>query len=341
MFSASCAIKELLLVVVKQPSWTSSTKRIPISRYYAAITASSNRPCCTYGIGSVIRRTFTNPTKSKWESGDEKKGEERASSTDNDTTYEELATLEERTRKSDGNLKTPRGEKPQPEAQSKLLDIISNTFVQDIKALPNLITLSRILCTPALGYCIIVLDNMEYAVIGCGLVAFSDWIDGYIAKGYNQRTILGAFLDPIADKWTIAVLSTSLAYKGILPTPLVCLWLLRDTLLIGYTYSYMKHQTTQLQKTTIVEPTNISKVNTTLQFLAIACAMITHNALLIDLPYDDILLPTLYWTTAGTTILSGYSYLGFTAFSPISPTTTTTTTTTSETTTKEDKPPLK
>lgn len=211
----------------------------------------------------------------------------------------------------------------QQEQKSTLLDTIFATFRQDVKSIPNLITLSRILGTPALGYCIIVLDNMEYAIFGCGLVAFSDWVDGFIAKRYHQKTILGTFLDPIADKWTIAVLSTSLAYKGVLPIPLVGLWLLRDSLLIGYTYSYMKHQTTQLQRTTVVEPTNISKINTSLQFLAIACAMMTHNSVLVTLPSDDIILPTLYWTTALTTALSGYSYLGYTAFTPMTPTATT------------------
>jgi cardiolipin synthase len=82
---------------------------------------------------------------------------------------------------------------------------------------------------------------MEYAIFGWGLVAFSDWMDGSIAKRYHPKTILGTFLDPIADKWIIAVLSTALAYKGVLPIPLVGLWLLRNSLLIGYTYSYMKH----------------------------------------------------------------------------------------------------
>jgi cardiolipin synthase len=313
----------------------SSAKRIGACHYYSCLGAGGSflarSPHLNNGTHKILLRTWT----ASGSKSDYKRDSRRVQPKNDNHDGHENEKLLSKTLQG-----VMQGEKRQSEQEKKrkLLDIIFATFRQDIQSIPNIITLSRILCTPALGYCIIVLDNMEYAIAGCGLVAFSDWMDGFIAKRYHQKTILGTFLDPIADKWTIAVLSISLAYKGILPTPLVGLWLLRDTLLIGYTYWYMKHQSTQLQRTTVVEPTNISKVNTTLQFLAIACAMMTHNDLRVTLPSDDFILPTLYWTTALTTVLSGYSYLGYTAFAPITPTTTTTTTTT---TNKEENHPFK
>jgi len=192
----------------------------------------------------------------------------------------------------------------------KSISFQTKSFAQDIKAIPNLITLFRIACTPALGY-LIVENQMEYALIGCAAAGFSDWLDGYVAKTYNQKTVLGTFLDPIADKLTITVLSVSLCYKELLPFELVVLWFVRDTLLIGFTASYLLRNN---NKDSIVqtEPTGISKVNTALQFLTIASAM-TQSIFIYQ--YSDIILTTLCWTTAGTTIASGYSYLGYTAFS--------------------------
>ena len=110
---------------------------------------------------------------------------------------------------------------------------------------------------------------------------------------------------------------------------LVGLWLVRETLLIGFTASYLLRNT----KDSIVqtEPTGISKVNTVLQFLTIASAM-TKSLFIYQ--YSDIMLTTLCWTTAGTTIASGYSYLGYTAFSPFVPSTKSTA---AATTNKDDK----
>ena len=58
-----------------------------------------------------------------------------------------------------------------------------------------MITLSRIIASPFLAYAI-TLDMKEVALGGCLLCGFSDFLDGYIAKNYNQKTVLGAFLDP-------------------------------------------------------------------------------------------------------------------------------------------------
>jgi len=51
---------------------------------------------------------------------------------------------------------------------------------------PNLITLSRIILTPFIGY-LIITERYEIALTGCILAGFSDWLDGYIAKKYHQQ----------------------------------------------------------------------------------------------------------------------------------------------------------
>ena len=110
---------------------------------------------------------------------------------------------------------------------------------------------------------------------------FTDWLDGYIAKNFNKTTVLGTYLDPLADKWTIFVLSSTLAYQGLLPPLVVVIWIGRDVGLIAATYYHVSIATRDDGRPVIdpartplkVEPSNLSKANTVLQFLTIALAI--------------------------------------------------------------------
>lgn len=185
-------------------------------------------------------------------------------------------------------------------------------ILSQLGSTPNLITLARILSTPAIGY-LIIIDAYPYALAGCMLAAASDGLDGYIAKKYNKHTVLGTYLDPVADKIVITVLAISLAYKDILPIEVVSLWILKDIILISATYysvsnstmkgkSVVNPSTTPLQ----VQPTLISKGNTVLQFLALTLGMITPICSWPDPEY----LTFLCWITAVTTVASALSYVG-------------------------------
>lgn len=68
--------------------------------------------------------------------------------------------------------------------------------------LPNVITLARIFLVPV--FVLIYLAPGEWTYISAALLfalaAFTDWLDGYLARKLNQTTPFGAFLDPVADK---------------------------------------------------------------------------------------------------------------------------------------------
>ena len=72
--------------------------------------------------------------------------------------------------------------------------------------LPNLLTLSRILVIPALvGAFHLRPPWSDWAPLTLFLLAsVTDWLDGYVARSWNQLSSLGRFLDPIADKLLIA-----------------------------------------------------------------------------------------------------------------------------------------
>ena len=107
-------------------------------------------------------------------------------------------------------------------------DLINN---KDIFTIPNIITTSRIVCSPFLGIAI-AHDMKLVALSGCILFSFSDWLDGYLAKKLNQETVLGAFLDPVADKFMIGSLSLGLLYQELIPAPLVAVFIGRDVTLL-------------------------------------------------------------------------------------------------------------
>jgi len=107
-------------------------------------------------------------------------------------------------------------------------ELINN---KNIFTIPNIITTSRIVCSPFLGFAI-AYDMKLVALSGCIVFGFSDWLDGYLAKKLKQETVLGAFLDPVADKFMIGSLSVGLLYQGLIPAPLVAIFIGRDATLL-------------------------------------------------------------------------------------------------------------
>jgi len=68
--------------------------------------------------------------------------------------------------------------------------------------LPNILTLTRIFLVPVFVIVYVIPRPGTYviAAILFGLAAFTDWLDGYLARRLDQTTPFGAFLDPVADK---------------------------------------------------------------------------------------------------------------------------------------------
>ncbi len=84
--------------------------------------------------------------------------------------------------------------------------------------LPNKLTILRIIMIPlfvAAFYLYMIPGNMLIATGIFALAAFTDFLDGYIARKYNLVTDMGKFLDPIADK---VLVSTALIICLIPPT---------------------------------------------------------------------------------------------------------------------------
>lgn len=111
----------------------------------------------------------------------------------------------------------PPKQHPSPSALRKILPAVSKTALREnIYTLPNLLTASRLLAAPFIGYCIL----HEYHAMALGLFAYAgitDLLDGWIARRWNLKTVVGTIIDPMADKTLMTVLTVALAMKGALP----------------------------------------------------------------------------------------------------------------------------
>ena len=81
-------------------------------------------------------------------------------------------------------------------------------------SIPNILTLVRILLTPV--FVILLLRDMfSTALLVFAAAGISDGLDGLIARYLNQRTTLGAYLDPTADKLLLTAAFVALAGKAL------------------------------------------------------------------------------------------------------------------------------
>ncbi|GJP38926.1 hypothetical protein CLOM_g23335, partial [Closterium sp. NIES-68] len=132
-------------------------------------------------------------------------------------------------------------------------------------------------------------------------------------------SVLGSYLDPLADKALVASVSVALLVKGLLPPWLAVLVVARDVFLFGghvamrlneVQWKWWQHRSHffNIQKGTAerVEPLLISKVNTCLQMLLLPVALL-HDPYLVSTAPD--LLQYLCYSVAATTVTSWAAYM--------------------------------
>jgi len=177
--------------------------------------------------------------------------------------------------------------------------IVTTNRKPDPYNLPNLISLMRLLTVPLIVW-LIIAEQFSYAFWIFIAAGISDGVDGFLAKHFDTRTKLGAYLDPIADKTLLVSVFIALGAKGIVPSWLVILVVSRDFLIIGAALlSWM------LEIPFKVQPLFLSKVNT-------ACQIVMIGVVLGTTGYDIAIAPVstvLIYLTGGLTVSSGAQYL--------------------------------
>lgn len=98
--------------------------------------------------------------------------------------------------------------------------------------IPNFITIFRFLLVPAVVLSLLS-DDVGWALVFFVVAGLSDAADGFIARTFDQRSELGAYLDPMADKLLLVSVFIVLAFMGELPLWLVVAAVSRDALIVA------------------------------------------------------------------------------------------------------------
>jgi len=165
--------------------------------------------------------------------------------------------------------------------------------------IPNLITLGRILLVPIVVWAI-ASNEMWIAFLLFLAAGVSDAVDGFLAKHFHMTTVLGAYLDPLADKALIVSIYLSLGINGAIPRWLVILVVSRDILIIGgIMLSWV------VGNPLTIKPLLVSKLNTVAQIL-FACVVLGSLGFGIQV---DTLKLVLMGLVAALTLLSVAAYV--------------------------------
>jgi cardiolipin synthase (CMP-forming) len=103
-----------------------------------------------------------------------------------------------------------------------------------ILTIPNLLSFARLAVLPII-YLDLVNDRFVRAFVLLAVFAATDWLDGYIARRFDQVSRLGALLDPISDRVLFVVVGIGFVVAEIVPLWVVLLLLARDlaVMLVG------------------------------------------------------------------------------------------------------------
>ncbi|MHB2166235.1 CDP-alcohol phosphatidyltransferase family protein [Alsobacter sp. R-9] len=166
--------------------------------------------------------------------------------------------------------------------------------------LPNIITIGRLFLVPFV-VAMIARQNWQLAFFAFVLAGVSDAIDGYIARRFDMRSELGAYLDPLADKALLVSIYVTLAIVGVLPSWLAIVVVSRDIMIMGaVVLSWL------LDNPVAINPSRLSKINTAAQIGLAGLALGAHAFNL----EDYVLQWELLVVVAALTIASAAAYLG-------------------------------
>jgi len=104
-----------------------------------------------------------------------------------------------------------------------------------IVTVPNAISLVRLACVPLFLWLLFGRENRVGAALLLGGLGATDWVDGYIARHFDQVSDLGKVLDPIADKVLLVVGMVAILVDGSVPPVIFWPAIAREVAVAGLT----------------------------------------------------------------------------------------------------------
>ncbi len=172
--------------------------------------------------------------------------------------------------------------------------------------LPNILTIIRILMVPAFVGAF-VLETYFLALLFFILAGVTDGLDGFLARALKQRSRLGAFIDPLADKFLILSAFICLGVLGWIPLWLLILVISRDLVIIS---GFLTMRLSGIDVQQRIKATPDSKLNTLTQILLV---LILLSAQVFEADLLNAAGEVLIYLAGGFALFSGghYVLLGF------------------------------
>jgi CDP-diacylglycerol--glycerol-3-phosphate 3-phosphatidyltransferase len=183
-------------------------------------------------------------------------------------------------------------------------------IASQITNLPNLVTMGRVLFVPVVLY---FMDNYSpvrslIAAILYLVASLGDMADGYLARSRDQVSVLGKFLDPVADKLMVTAVMVFMVALGRVPAWLVVVLIARDLAITGL-------RGIASSEGIIIAASRGGKIKTSLQLVGLIMLLVHFRypllGLGINVDFNTAGLVVLY-LSLGASLISGVDYvLGF------------------------------
>lgn len=161
----------------------------------------------------------------------------------------------------------------------------------------NKITIFRIVLIPV--FMVLLYQDLTYWALAVYTVAScSDFIDGYIARHYNQITDFGKFMDPLADKMLVLAAMCIFIEKDLIPSWIVAIVLLREFAVSGL-------RLLAAEQGKVIAAAFSGKVKTFTTMIALGVLIIVREPWV---PFQDFLIVLASICILGTTLYSGVEY---------------------------------
>jgi len=166
----------------------------------------------------------------------------------------------------------------------------------------NQLTLGRVILIPVLILVFYLSSPLGYwlSAIIFALAAFTDWLDGYLARTRGEETAFGRFLDPVADKLLVATALVLLVSANMAPALLAVIIIGRE-IAIGALREWLAQRAA-----TVVHVSQMAKWKTAIQMIAIGLLLLHIDIMGVSTHETGLVL---LWLAAILTLWSGYEYI--------------------------------
>ncbi|MFW5730081.1 MAG: CDP-alcohol phosphatidyltransferase family protein [Desulfonatronovibrionaceae bacterium] len=168
--------------------------------------------------------------------------------------------------------------------------------------IPNILSVARILITP--GFVVALFNDQHVLAMTLFVLAgLTDALDGFMARILNQRSRIGAMIDPLADKFLLLTSFVCLGILGWVPFWLSVLVISREAIIVCGLFVLHFSGVNIMNR---ISPSLDSKINT---FLLISLLLASMFAQVLGMSRFEVLSQFMAYLAGGTTVFSGVRYV--------------------------------